>query len=187
MRKRTGKALVLCIAFLSVLCMGIQTAFAESITTTFEDDNGFAGNMFDVTVTGPSQVVIDGFDIHVDESGEEALISVYVRNGSYVGAESSAEGWTLVGTQTVTSAGDGNPTPLNIGNILLESGLQYGVYVTVTDYAVGMNYTEGNNVYSDGNLTITTGIGKGDPDFTGEEFEPRTWNGTIYYHIVVKN
>lgn len=172
-------------AFLFALCLGAQTAFAESITTTFEANNGYAGNMFDVTVTAPDQVVIDGFDIHVTESGEEALISVYIRSGSYVGAESSTEGWTLVGTQTVTSAGEGNPTPLNIGNITLASGQQYGFYVTVTDYdeEVGMEYTDGNNVYSDGNLTITTGVGKGEPDFTGSTFEPRTWNGTIYYHI----
>jgi hypothetical protein len=44
-----------------------------------------------------------------------------------------------------------------------------------------MHYTNGADVYSDDHLQITAGIGKGSPDFTGGTFNPRIWNGTIYY------
>jgi hypothetical protein len=50
-----------------------------------------------------------------------------------------------------------------------------------------MNYTDGNNTYLNSDLRLDLGIGKGDPDFIGDTFNPRTWNGTIYYELVTSS
>jgi hypothetical protein len=42
-----------------------------------------------------------------------------------------------------------------------------------------MHYTNGANIYSNADLTITTGVGKQYP--FGSTFTPRTWNGRIHY------
>ncbi|MBK8432172.1 MAG: hypothetical protein IPL28_13150 [Chloroflexi bacterium] len=44
-----------------------------------------------------------------------------------------------------------------------------------------MQYTNGSNVISNADLSLTLGVGKGNPDFTGNTFANRSWNGTIYY------
>ena len=154
----------------------------NSLTTMFASDNQFAGNMFDVEVIGGKLVTIEGFAVNLS-AGSTSTISIYFREGSYVGNQSSSAGWTLAGTDNnVIPQGDNIPTPVNIGGIELQPGQVYGFYVTVSSYdSASMLYTDGNAVYADDNLQITAGIGKGDPDFTGSTFDPRIWNGTIYY------
>ena len=155
----------------------------NSITTTFMSNNSFAGNMFDVEVVGGNPITIEGFAVNL--IGGASTISIYFREGSYVGHESTSAGWTLAGAEeNVVPQGLNNPTPINIGGIELQAGQVYGFYVTVTSYdSASLQYTNGSAVYSDDHLQITTGIGKGTPDFTGATFDPRTWNGTIYYSI----
>lgn len=153
-----------------------------SLTTLFAQNNNFAGNMFNVTAHGGDAIVIQKFDVNI--SGVLGTISVYYRPGTYVGFESSAAGWTLLGSQQVIPAGINLPTEVNIGGLVIPAGETYGLYVTVSDYpAVTMFYTNGNNVYSNADITIETGIGKGNPDFAGTNFLTRTWNGTIYYTV----
>src|SRR5690606_3829556 len=152
------------------------------ITTFFSGGNSFAGNMFNVTASGGDDVLVEGFDINM--ASGSGLISVYYKSGTYVGFESNAGAWTLLGSETVNSAGANNPTPLNVGGLVIPAGETYGIYVTSTDYTSNnftMNYTNGDNVFSDAYVTIQTGVGKGNPDFTGTTFQSRSWNGTIYY------
>ena len=150
------------------------------LTTIFSGGNQFAGNMFDVTAIGGEDILIEGFDINIDPG--TATISVYTRPGTYVGFENSSAGWTLMGSEVVTSAGENMPTFLDIGGLTIPAGEVYGFYVTVTDYpATSMNYTNGDFVYTDDYLQINTGVGKANPDFTGSTFASRSWNGTIYY------
>src|SRR5690606_5796937 len=142
--------------------------------------NEFAGNMFDVTAIGGEDVEIEGFDVNIDPG--TALISVYYREGSYIGFENSSAGWTLMGSETVTSAGENMPTYVDVGGLIIPDGDTYGIYVTVSDYpSTNMNYTNGNNSFSDTYLQVNTGVGKGNPDFTGSTFAERTWNGNIHY------
>jgi hypothetical protein len=163
------------------LPIGLFGSHTNSLTTTFSTNNSFAGNMFDVEVIGGQMVTIEGFAVNLEDAA--STISVYVRDGSYVGFESTPTGWTLAGTATgVVPQGANNPTPVDIGGIVLQPGMVYGFYITVTSYpSASMLYTNGANVYSDDHLQITAGIGKGSPDFTGGTFYPRIWNGTIYY------
>jgi len=157
-------------------------ASSGTLTTTFASNNSYAGNMFDLAVIGSSPIVINSLDVNVN--GSNCQISVYYRTGTYVGHESSSTGWTLISTVGVTPVGLNMPTPVNINDVTLAVGQTYGFYVTISNYAsvtADFNYTDGSNTYSDANLQLTTGIGKGEPDFTGDTFTPRTWNGTIHY------
>ncbi len=165
----------------SILCdeAGGGSCTQDDITTLFAQNNQFAGNMFDVTA-GAEDILIEGFDINI--TAGPATISVYSRPGTYVGFEGNSAGWTLMGTDVVNGVGTDSPTNVNIGGLTIPAGQTYGMYVTVSDYpSVSMNYTNGNNVFSDGNITLTLGVGKGNPDFAGGTFLSRSWNGTIYY------
>jgi hypothetical protein len=164
---------------------------AQSLTTTFAGGNDFAGNMFNVTL-GASALRFTGMDVHIGQTqgppgggaGTSAQITLYTRIGSYVGFENNAAGWTSRGTYNVTAAGNGSPTFVNFTDFDLLAGGTTGFYVTISDYNLARNtliYSNGNNSYSNADLTINTGIAKGDPDFTGLTFTSRTWNGTLYY------
>src|SRR5690606_13024124 len=109
---------------------------------------------------------------------------IYYRTDSYIGNDLSNVGWILLGEESVVSAGNNNPTMVNIGNLLIPAGETYGIYVLVSDYpSASMLYTNipGSTVVSDSFLTLNLGVGKGNPEFTGSTFANRRWNGTIYY------
>lgn len=155
-----------------------------SLTTTFAGGNGFAGNMFSVT---PSKTLtIDSFDVHVDGTGP-VTVDVWRRNGSYVGFESNASGWTFLGSEfKAATAGLGMPTRIAIdSNGSLNAGTMYSFYVVLTSYSSGqsLRYTNGSGSYSNSDLTIDTGIGRGDGSFSGSIFADRTWNGTVHYTL----
>jgi len=48
-----------------------------------------------------------------------------------------------------------------------------------------MLYTDGVMPYSNADLVITPFYGKGNPAFTGNTYNPRTWNGTVHYTLGV--
>jgi hypothetical protein len=110
-------------------------ASADSLTTIFASDNGYAGNMFDVTVLSDTDVIINSFDINIVKNGSSlnGLVSVYYRLGGYEGYRTDSSAWTLAGSATVVPMGVDNPTPLPIGGIQLTAGETYGFYVTVSD------------------------------------------------------
>ena len=153
-----------------------------TVTTTFADNNGQGGNMFDVTA-GSGTIFITGFDLHIRATGSRE-VAVYYKPGTYAGSEQTPGDWNLLGAQFVNAQGMDNPTFMDltpIGGLTIPAGQTYGLYVTVTDTNIQLNYTNGANTYSNGNLTITTGTGNTYP--FGNVFFPRTWNGTIYYDV----
>lgn len=156
----------------------------SSLTTLFASDNSYAGNMFDVEVVGSSSILINAFDLNIaPDLSSTCTIRVYYREGTYVGHANAPADWTLASEITgVVPQGTNLTTHVSTDDILLEAGNTYGFYITITDYpSASMRYTNGSNIYSNEDIKITTGIGKGDPDFSGSNFDPRTWNGTIYY------
>ncbi len=60
----------------------------------------------------------------------------------------------------------------------IPAGQTDGLYITRDDGG-WLNYTNGSNTYSNGQIQLTLGIGNAYP--FGTTFSPRTWNGTIYY------
>ncbi len=188
----------------------------SNITTTFMDNNGQAGNMFDVM--SPTGITVTDFDVNLDIGVWN--IEIYIVNvdptamnpgsiaqtpttGPSAGlrADTDPTQWTLVTTITgVMGNGPGTATNLNAGvTIQLAPGQRQGLYVTVTNGGA-INYTNGANwggvIASDANLSIYEGWGKLYPfaNSFGSGSDPmspggtsRIWNGTIYYSAVPSN
>jgi len=162
--------------------LALTTNLSGSLTTTFSNNNAFAGNMFDIT-TFSNQLTISGWDINV--SGGTGTAYVYWRNGTYQGNTNSAAGWNLLGSATVTAAGSGLPTFVPVGGLTIPANTTYGIYVAVNYPAMTMQYTNGNLTVQNSDMKIDAGVGKGTPLFTGFTFSPRHWNGTVYYSSAI--
>lgn len=169
---------------------GIQAA--GSLTTYFASNNQFAGNMIDIAPT--SDMEITGIDMNISSVGNIADIDVWYIAGTALGFEGSSAGWTYLGTYSGTSAGQDLPTYIDMaGNGMTFSGGQtYGLYFDCVTYGNGDSvlYTNGTGAgtgangedqWSNADLTITAICGKGSGGHTGSTFKPRNWNGTIYY------
>lgn len=155
----------------------------SSLTTSFADNNGFSGNMFDIMAI--NDIVVNSFDVNNSDGSVD--YEVYMKMGSYVGSETNAGDWTLVGSAAgVVGAGGGNPTPLGLNmNISVGAGDMVAFYVAQTN-GTNHNYingaTEGALWASDANLEIYEGVGKGGPAvFSGGTFRPRNFSGNIVY------
>jgi hypothetical protein len=170
--------------FAAVIAAGLcisSASRAGMITTTFAGNNNFTGNMFDVTTFGTA-LTINAVDVNVDTGS--VPISVYYRPGTYVGHETSAAGWTLAGTVSVTGLGPGNMTFVDIPDFTLAANSVTGFYVTVdsnVNAAPFMYYTNGSNTFSNSDIRIDTGIAEGGLFGSLGVFTSRTWNGTIFY------
>jgi hypothetical protein len=155
------------------------------LTTIFAADNSFAGNTFDVQVLSSEALVINGFDVNLDNIGSTNAVSLYTRIGSSVGVENNAGDWTLAGTDAaVISAGLDSPSHVDISGIILQPGVTYGFYIDLASYdgiSTIIGYTNGGPAtYADVNLQITTNTGQASPAFSGSFF-PRQVNTTLYY------
>jgi hypothetical protein len=161
---------------------GATSAAPGSLTTMFASNNGFAGNMFDITPA--VDLEITAIDINVNALGTLAEVDVWYRLGTSVGFEDSNAGWTLLGSYSGTSADQDNPTNIDMtGNgMTFVGGQVYGMYVDLTSYSTqSIRYTNGGpTTYSNSDLSLTTSVGKG-AGFSGSTFSPREWNGTVYY------
>jgi|GEM_PF-1308204 hypothetical protein len=159
-----------------------RAAHAQSLTTTFAANNSQNGNMFDLTAS--KDLTITSFLIHTTSTSEYAM-RVYWRVGSYVGFETDSTGWNLLGEETLTGLGEGNPVALAIGGLNLTAGQTYGLYIVNSDTVADatLAYTDGDTVYANADLTFTPGVGVdfGTNGFNGGYFEERIWNGTINY------
>lgn len=176
-----------CCLFSALPAVGV----AGTITTTFAGGNGQAGNMFDLTV-GNNPLTVTRLDINVAQfaggPGDPVPLAVYLKVGSYVGSESTPVAWTLVSSTPMTAVNpSGVPTPVDVTDFTLAANTTYGVYVLFRGQPNGpdpttfLSYTNGANVYSNADLSLTLGVGlRGE---FGTVFSPRTWNGTVYYDV----
>jgi len=175
-------------ALLSLLALagGVSTSSAtaqSTLTTTFADNNGGSAgwcNFFDLQINVP--VVISQLDININ-GGTSGTVDFYTISGSYNGNTlNGGNGWTLMGTATVAASnGRGVPTPavFNTPFVLLPGSIGVALHYQ----GIGMAYTNGNGnnqVYSTPEMTLTAGESVAG-FFTGTQFTPRVWNGTIYY------
>jgi hypothetical protein len=162
-----------------------SAGFAATLTTTFAGGNRLAGNMFDVSVTGPAQT-IRSVEVNTEGTGSVDLF-LYTRSGTFVGSEATSVGWTLLDTGTVTGQGEDTATAWDLADFTLGAGSLTGFYIGIGNYANNVNnmqYTTGTNVgdvlATDGVLTIFEGVGKGD-GFSRGTFTTRNWNGSLIY------
>lgn len=175
------------LATASALAVSAAAADAATITTTFADNNGASGNMFDLDV-GANDIIVEAFDLNLDPSTTN--VRIYTRVGSFAGNENNAVAWTLLESiGGIVSAGNGNPTSVDVADFTLSASTTYGIFV-YAEGAGSMNYTNGTGVgnvaATNADLTIYEGVGRGQDDlsyFGGGTFSPRIWNGTITYNI----
>ena len=149
---------------------------AGSLATTFAAGNGQQGAMFDVVSS--KDLRFDSVRVSLQTTGT-STIAIYYKTGTYIGFETNQGAWTLLGTDVVSNPSNGAAIYANVGNTFkMQSGVTYGIYVQVQSGGT-LNYTNGNFTYSNSDLTITAG--KGVSGTFGGTFNPRTWNGEIYY------
>ena len=82
-----------------------STGCENTLTTTFNDNLGSYGMMFDI-VTYSSAIDIFGISLYTDVF-DYVSYDIYTRKGSYVDGQKSLLNWTVVKTGTTTRVGEG--------------------------------------------------------------------------------
>ncbi|HNW88659.1 MAG TPA: GEVED domain-containing protein [Bacteroidales bacterium] len=147
----------------------------DSLSTIFTGGNGCNnGNMFDLQPLSTS-LTITGFSISPYTTG--ALpVSVYYKTGTYVGSETTAANWTLLGTYNLTSPGAGIQTYLDVTDFTIPAGQPTGIYL---DYNASYTTMSTITTYSSAELQLTAGAGL--CSAFGGVNTPRVFNGKVYY------
>jgi len=170
--------------FASILLATAAVATAQSpLTTTFANNNGQDGNMFDLVAI--NDVTVSYFEINCDAGTFD--FEIYTKNSAYLPDVNNAGAWTLVGSATgVVGNGPGVPTvlPICVNQDILAGNTQ-AFYVTGTQNTFPINYTNGTTTgalfASNADLEFYEGAGLQYP-FTAN-FNPRVWNGNIHYAV----
>lgn len=160
----------------------------NSITTTFNGPwryNAITehGNIFNVTAAA-SDILIDSLDLNFAYVGTYT-VQVYYRTGSYVGFETSANGWILAGTQSVTSVGLGIPCRFTGARFRIPAGNTYGVYIRTSGSNCSFGFKAGNLSYSNSDITVQGGYVAPGAFVAG--LTAYTWDGNIYFRKVCKS
>src|SRR5690606_5892954 len=160
-----------------------------SLTTQFGGDltflaGGNAGVLIDVTALHGGGITIESFDVHsYSGAGTAISVSVYYKEGTWQGFNTNAGAWTLLGTAPGVSAGMGQPTPIALGGLSIPGGQTYGLYIHHVTGGVRYNTAAGTiPVWENADLKIETGATQ-NALFGGLFYQPRGWNGTIYYSL----
>ena len=174
--------------FLSLVLAASATLTAQSpLTTTFANNNGQDGNMFDVVATNAAGITIRSFDINCDAGTFDFEVYKLTNPGPYAPSVNTAGDWTLVGSATgVVGQGAGVATQLPICvEEYIPAGATQSFYVTGTQNLFPINYTNGTATgalyASNADIEFYEGAGLQYP-FTAN-FNPRVFNGNIYYDI----
>jgi len=171
----------------SLMVIQTQPGCEVSLETTFADNNGAGGNVFDIEVSAPLSIF--GMHVHLNFVGSQQ-VKVYLKSGAYTAT--SPHGFVasdLIYDGTVTAAGIGNPTELP-GFPAQELAIP-GTYSFMVSNVQGnvVRYTNGDvegNVYASnqGELAIKQGKGCGSgSDILSCTFAPRVWNGRLTYAL----
>jgi len=167
--------------------LATPTRVDGSLTTLFAQNNGFAGNTFDIEpLWSYPDMYITGIDINWTVAGETVNCDLYYKNGTSVGFETDPGVWTMLASGSGTAAGPDLTTFIDFtcNGIALQQGQVYGIYVDIPNYTslTGyLGYTNGApTLFSNADLELTTNSGHGSPAFS-IQFPDRKWNGTIFY------
>ena len=111
------------------------------------------GGMMDIT---PSKTMMINSISVMKVIANAATWKVYIRTGGYINYQNNPGAWTLVATQNNVSGGTNMFSTINIGNIVLQEGVTYGIYIQCLGTDVWCNY----------NPTAYTGFTTTNPDMT---------------------
>ena len=151
----------------------------KELETTFEFSLGSTGSMFSIEAL--RDVSISSLVVNAMARGV-GQVTVYTRNGSYLGHELSSEGWELIySNQAVVHNKRGVPTELGDfqNAVSIKSGDIQSFLVTSTKGLVyNAGTEEGAPSSSDSSLVIHEGIGT-TGDFSGVIHRPRLFGGAV--------
>lgn len=171
------------LALLILFCGDLGIARGDIITTLFNANNGFAGNMFDLNVLAPLGIEISQLELNLDVGSWD--VELYTKTGTHVGSENTPGDWILRQSSTgLTSIAPNLAVPWDITDFTLDSGLS-ALYINVTN-GDALNYTNGTGV---GNLVASNASvqifeGTGNAANFGATFSPRIWNGSIEFEPI---
>ena len=146
------------------------------------------GPMFDVVALNPLGVRISGFDVNLSAGAHRISLYAITAGTTFVGNELISGAWTLLGTATTVSTGNGVPTPVPVScNVFVPPGANQGFHVRAA--AAGLRYTSGGTLGSvlaaTNDLQVLVGSSQcnlGSGPFTGSVPSPRQFNGTVHYN-----
>jgi hypothetical protein len=163
-----------------------------SLTTTLVGGNAQAGAMFDLTAL--NRITITGFDYlsssELAPSMQEIEIYHVSDRTSFVGKDADPSQWTLIERVAVerqpSPVAAPNPTRVALSSgFTMEPGETIGIYFTrnAALATTSIRYTNGPlGAFSTPDLIFEDrGLGKSYPFLSN--FNPRIWNGTIYYQL----
>ena len=183
-RPYVPKEELLRVAFAPMLLLANPCAATDFLTAPYNEDNGQDGIMFDVIAA--KNITVTCFEDNFEAGTYD--IAIYVKSGTCVGFQNTPAAWTLIATaNNVLSSGLDLPTYIPISvNYSILTGQTAAFYITVTDNTGATAYTDGVALpgvpfISNTDITITEGYGKAYP--FGADFQPRQFNGTVYYNI----
>jgi hypothetical protein len=173
-----------------LLLAAVSSSFSAQAQTLLagdpEDDRGDdSGLFFDLTAT--NNVTIESFGLYSgSNTGNLAEITIYARSGSWVGFDTSAAGWTVIGSYS-RSNNDFNDldaflldTPL-----VIAAGQTAGIYI-FSDTG-GIQHTDNcsEETFSDASLSLTTDLGDDTGAFppAGVTDDCMNFAGTVTYTV----
>lgn len=195
MNNKTNKALTLAAVSMSLATTASAAWLGTGTSSTFY----YGGALVGFTNDSATDLLLTGqFNLDAAGSGSETTYAVYTRPGEldWVNNDySTAEGWTLLGTDTVNTNAQGNWTTIDVGNTYTVSAgesVSIGVFYVSGEGYIG--YSSGSTTNSNADATINAGIAKGirgatleNPDgFFSDGFKPRTWSGEVQYEAVLE-
>jgi len=155
---------------------------SNNLVTQYTAGNCQSGIMFDIVAI--NTVTINCFEVNL--AANAGTYEIYTKTGTHVGFQTTPGAWTLVGSANpVNTVGPNLPSPIPITvNVTIPAGQTAAFYLTSTQPSVCItNYTNGVAVgfvhASDANIQCLEGTGKAYP--FAASFQPRRFNGTIYY------
>jgi hypothetical protein len=194
MKFRSRKFVLVFLVLLGMFAaIGTAAAASLSISTTFTGADVQHGIMFDVVAK--SDITLENLSIVMTYGSD---IEIWTRPGSFVGFESSPDGWTQLDIAwgvIPQPAGIPTPIPIDLSSITLSAGDVQALYINIVgaeSAGPGFYMTEGSSVgsvfVSDDNIEILEGIGKLNSNFLYSVpsqpvvgGESRIFNGTINY------
>jgi hypothetical protein len=141
--------------------------------------------MFDVTAT--NTITISCFDANLPALSLGGY-EIYFKLGSYVGSETNAASWTLIGSEgSLLSLGLNVATPLSIPvNKTILAGQTFAFYITASNPVISTGLLTTTNsgysaITSNSDVTIFGGVGITYP--FGTISADRSFNGTVHYAL----
>ncbi len=126
----------------------------KTIVTSYLNDKKVNGIMFNVTALKPLQ--LNKIKLTIKDS---LKISIWIKQGSYIGFENNSNSWTNLGSYILQSAFNSLPIEIALNNINLSAG-KWSLYLYTDNGNLNTlgNNTAGNISESNSDLLINKGV-----------------------------